>query len=101
MVVPLEMLLGLAFVLLSIGAAGVMIRRNLLVVLMSIELMLNATNFAFVAVARSLGDTAGHVMVLMIFVVAAVEVAVGMAIVVNMFRQRDSISVDVFGTMKG
>jgi len=99
--IPLEQLIALSFVLLCIGAAGVLMRRNLLVVLMSIELMLNATNLAFVAVARALGDTAGHVMVLMIFVVAAVEVAVGMAIVVNMFRQRDSISVDTFGTMKG
>ncbi|MCP4871813.1 MAG: NADH-quinone oxidoreductase subunit NuoK [Proteobacteria bacterium] len=99
--IPIEQLLALAFVLLGIGACGVLVRRNLLVVLMSIELMLNATNLAFVSIARALGDTAGHVMVLMIFVVAAVEVAVGMAIVVNMFRQRDSISVDSFGTMKG
>ncbi len=98
---PLEHLLGIAFVLFSIGAAGVMVRRNLIVVLMSIELMLNATNLAFVGVSRALGDNAGHVMVMMIFVVAAVEVAIGMAIVVNMYRQRDSISVDVFGTMRG
>jgi len=98
---PLEHLLGVAFVMLSIGALGVAVRRNLLVVLMSIELMLNAANLAFVSVAHTVGDNGGHVMVLMIFVVAAVEVAIGMAIVVNMFRQRSSISVDVFGTMKG
>lgn len=98
---PLEHLLGVAFVLFSIGATGVMVRRNLLVVLMSIELMLNATNLAFVSVSHEMGDTAGHVMVLMIFVVAAVEVAIGMAIVINMYRQRDSISVDAFTTMRG
>ncbi len=94
-------LLGVAFALLVIGASGVVIRRNLLVVLMSIELMLNSVNLAFVAVAREVGDLAGHVMVLMVFVVAAVEVAVGMAIVVNMYRQKRSIDVDAFRTMGG
>ena len=98
---PLEHLLAIAFAMFVTGAAGVLIRRNLLVVLMSIELMLNSVNLGFVGVARALGDNAAHVMVLMIFVVAAVEVAIGMAIVVNMFRQRQSISVDVFHTMRG
>jgi len=98
---PLEHLLAAAFVMLVIGATGVAVRRNLLVILMSIELMLNAVNLAFIGVARELGDHAGHVMVLMIFVVAAVEVAIGMAIVVNMFRHRDSISVDNFDLLRG
>jgi NADH-quinone oxidoreductase subunit K len=98
---PLMQLLGVAFMLLVIGAAGVVIRRNLLVVLMSVELMLNGVNLAFVSVAREVGDLSGHVMVLMVFVVAAVEVAVGMAIVVNMYRQRRTIDVDAFGVMKG
>jgi len=98
---PLEHLLAASFLMLVIGATGVLVRRNLLVILMSIELMLNAVNLAFVGVARNLGDHAGQVMVLMIFVVAAVEVAIGMAIVVNMFRQRDSISVDNFDLLRG
>ena len=98
---PLMHLLGVAFVLLVIGAAGVVVRRNLLVVLMSVELMLNGVNLAFVSVAREVGDLTGHVMVLMVFVVAAVEVAVGMAIVVNMYRQRRTIDIDAFGVMKG
>jgi len=98
---PLEHLLGFAFALLVTGLAGVLIRRNLIVVLMSIELMLNGVNLAFISFAYELGDHGGHVMVLMVFVVAAVEVAVGMAIVVNMFRQRRSISVDSFHTMSG
>jgi NADH-quinone oxidoreductase subunit K len=92
---------GFSFFLLITGVAGVLVRRNLIVVLMSVELMLNAVNLAFVGVSRALGDTSGQVMVLMIFVVAAVEVAVGMAIVVNMFRQRHTISVDNFHALKG
>ena len=98
---PLDHLLLVACLLLITGAAGVLLRRNLLVVLMSIELMLNAVNLAFVSFARELGDNGAHVMVLMIFVVAAVEVAIGMAIVVNMYRQRRSISVDDFHSMRG
>lgn len=98
---PLLHLMGVAFGLLVIGASGVVLRRNLLVVLMSVELMLNSVNLAFVAVAREVGDLSGHVMVLMVFVVAAVEMAVGMAIVVNMYRQRRSIDVDAFATMRG
>ena len=98
---PLEHLLMLAFLLFAIGAAGVMIRRNILLVMMSIELMLNAVNLVFIGFARSLVDNGGHVMVMMIFVVAAVEVAVGMAIVVNMYRQRRTIGVDAFRAMRG
>ena len=98
---PLDHLLVVAVTLLLTGAAGVLLRRNLLVVLMSIELMLNAVNLAFVSFARELGDNDAHVMVLMIFVVAAVEVAIGMAIVVNMYRQRRSIFVDDFHSMRG
>ncbi len=99
--IPISHVLLIAFLLLCIGATGVIVRRNLLVVLMSIELMLNAANLAFVGVARQLGDHAGQVLTLMIFVVAAVEVAVGMAIVVNMYRDRDSIAVDNFHALKG
>jgi len=98
---PLEHLLFVAFVLFATGGAGVLARRNILVVMMSIELMLNAVNLVFVAFARSLGDNGAHVMVMMIFVVAAVEIAIGMAIVVNMYRQRQSIGADAFRIMRG
>ncbi|HCP45384.1 MAG TPA: NADH-quinone oxidoreductase subunit NuoK [Deltaproteobacteria bacterium] len=98
---PLDHLLIVAFVLFVVGAAGVMVRRNLIVVLMSIELMLNAVNLAFVSFSRQMVDHDGQVMVLMIFVVAAVEVAIGMAILVNMYRQKRSLSVDVFHSMRG
>ena len=98
---PLEHLLLFSFLLFSLGTAGVVLRKNLLVMLMSVELMLNAVNLAFVGAARAIGGHEAHIMVLMIFVVAAVEVAVGMAIVVNMFRQKDTINVDSFDAMKG
>jgi NADH-quinone oxidoreductase subunit K len=98
---PLEHLLAVAFMLFAIGGAGVMLRRNILLVMMSIELMLNAVNLVFIAFAQSLADNAGHVMVMMIFVVAAVEVAVGMAIVVNMYRERRTIRSDAFRAMRG
>ena len=98
---PLEHLLAVSFVLFLLGAAGVLLRRNVLVVLMCIELMLNAVNLAFVGFARELGDGAGQVMVLMIYVVAAVEVAVGMALVVNMYRRRRTMDVDEFTAMRG
>lgn len=98
---PLDHLILFAFLLFCTGAAGVFLRRNLLVVLMSVELMLNSVNLLFVGFAREFGDHGAHVMVLMIFVVAAVEVAIGMAILVNMYRQRHTMAVDNFHTMRG
>ena len=98
---PLNHLLLFAFLMFATGVGGVITRRNLLVVLMSVELMLNAVNLAFISFARYLGDQGGQVMVLMVFVVAAVEVAVGMAIVINMFRRRQSMNIDVFDAMRG
>jgi NADH-quinone oxidoreductase subunit K len=98
---PLDHLVLFSFLLFCIGAAGVFLRRNLLVVLMSVELMLNAVNLLFAGFSRQLGDHGGHIMVMMIFVVAAVEVGVGMAIVVNMFRRRQTMSLDNFHTMRG
>lgn len=74
--------------LFSVGAAGVLLRRNVLVILMCIELMLNAANLSFVTFARRLDDVTGQVAVFFVLVVAAAEVAVGLAIVVAIFRQR-------------
>ncbi len=98
---PLPHVLAFAFLLFAIGAAGVLLRKNVLVVLMCIELMLNSVNLAFVGFSRHFGDSGSHVMVLMVFVVAAVEVGVGMAIVVNMYRRRRTLSVDEFTALKG
>ena len=98
--VPLEHVIGLSALLFVIGVAGVAIRRNLIVVLMSIELMLNAVNLAFVGFNRLWPGTAdaprldGQVFVLMVITVAAAEVAVGLGIVISMFRNRDSVNLE-------
>jgi len=86
--------LGLAAVLFAIGAATVLLRRNAIVVFMGVELMLNATNLAFVTFARIHGDVTGQVLAFFVMVVAAAEVVVGLAIIITIFRSRRSASVD-------
>jgi NADH-quinone oxidoreductase subunit K len=90
-VVPLHYYLLLSAVLFAIGAAGVVIRRNLIVILMSIELMLNAVNLTFVAFARSLGSMEGQVIVFFVMTVAAAEAVVGLAIIISVFRHRQTL----------
>ena len=92
--VPTEHYLILAAVLFTIGVAGVMTRRSALVILMSVELMLNSANLTFLAFSRMHGDNTGHVMVFMIIAVAAAEAAVGLAIVLSVFRHKRSVNVD-------
>lgn len=94
MVVPLEHVIGLSAVLFAIGAVGAVTRRNLIVILMSIEVMLNAVNLALVAFSRHWADLTGQVFVLMVIVVAAAEVAVGLGIVIAIFRNRESMDVE-------
>jgi NADH-quinone oxidoreductase subunit K len=91
---------GLSAVLFLIGAVGVLVRRNALIVLMSLEIMLNAANLALIAFSRLHGDVAGQSAVLLIMAVAAGEVVIGLAIIVNVFRLRHSINVDVLTTLK-
>ena len=86
--------LVLSAVLFSIGAAGVLVRRNAIVVFMCIELMLNASNLAFVTFARTNGTLDGQVVAFFVMVVAAAEVVIGLAIIVAIFRTRNSASVD-------
>ncbi len=86
-----QVVAGLLFL---IGAAGVLIRRNLIVVFMSIEMMLNAANLSLVAFSRQWGNLDGQVLVFMVIVVAAVEVAVGLAILISLIRNRDSVNVE-------
>ena len=93
--------LGLSVVLFSIGALGVLVRRNVLVMFMCIELMLNAANLAFVTFARVLDDIGGQVLVFFVLVVAAAEVVVGLGIVVAMFRRRATATADDLHLMKG
>jgi NADH-quinone oxidoreductase subunit K len=93
--------LVLSAVLFGIGVAGVLSRRNLFVVLMSLEWMLNAVNLSFVAFSRSLGDVTGHVVVLFVVAVAAAEACVGLAIVIAAYRLRENLDLDLFGELKG
>jgi len=91
----------LAAGLFSIGVAGVLIRRNALVMFMSIELMLNAVNLTFVAVSKELGLIEGQVAALFVMVVAAAEVTVGLAIIVAVFRRKASANIDELAELKG
>jgi NADH-quinone oxidoreductase subunit K len=93
--------LVLAAALFSMGVAGVMIRRNALIMFMSIELMLNSVNLTFVAVSHELGLIEGQVAALFVMVIAAAEVTVGLAIIVAIFRQKASANVDELAELKG
>ncbi len=99
--IPLSWSLALSAVLFVIGVIGVLVRRNALVIFMSIELMLNAANLAFVAFSRDLQSLDGQVFVFFVMTVAAAEVAVGLAIIVNMFRLRETVFVDEINLLKG
>jgi len=98
--VTLQHYLFLSAALFTLGVVGVMVRRNLIIVLMCLELMLNAVNLAFVAFSRYLGSMEGQVFVLFIMVVAASEVAVGLAIAVAVFRQRGTVDVNDVNLLK-
>ncbi|MBK8479818.1 MAG: NADH-quinone oxidoreductase subunit NuoK [Proteobacteria bacterium] len=92
--VPTTQVLALAALLFCIGLAGVIVRRNLLIVMMSVELMLNGANLALVAFARARGDLEGQALAFLIVALAAAEAAVGLAIVVSVFRSRRTVYAD-------
>jgi NADH-quinone oxidoreductase subunit K len=98
--VTLNHFLILSGVLFSIGTVGVFLRRNLITILLSIEIMLNAVNLTFIAVGRSLGTVDGQIIVFFVVTVAAAEAAVGLAIVIALFRHRESLSPDDFTSLK-
>ncbi|MEW6430061.1 MAG: NADH-quinone oxidoreductase subunit NuoK [Myxococcota bacterium] len=98
--VPTANYLILAAVLFSIGMVGVLLRRNALVVFMCIELMLNAANLTFLAFARERGDVVGHLSAFFIIAVAAAEAAVGLAIVISVFRSRGTVNIEEIQSMK-
>jgi len=101
-VIPLQQVLLLSGVLFSISVAGIFLnRKNVILLLMCVELLLLAVNFNFVAFSRQLGDLHGQVFVFFIMTVAAAESAIGLAILVVLFRQRKSINVEQLDTMKG
>jgi NADH-quinone oxidoreductase subunit K len=98
--VPESYYVGLSAILFTIGVVGVVIRRNPLVMFMSIELMLNASNLALVAFGRRVGSADGQAVALFVMAVAAAEVAVGLAIIVTIFRLRRRLSVDDLSLMR-
>ena len=92
--VPVTWYLWLAALLFTIGLGGVLLKRNALIVMMSVELMLNAANLTFLAFARQMGSLSGHVVAFFVIAVAAAEAAVGLAIIIAIYRTRQSINVD-------
>ena len=101
MTIGLGHYLTLAALLFTIGALGVLVRRNPLIMFMSIELMLNAVNLSFMAFAHFLNSVDGWMFVFIVLVVAAAEVVVGLAIIVSIFRSRRDIDVDDLNVLKG
>ena len=99
--VPLEYYLVLSAVLFCIGVLGVVIRRNAIVLFLCIELMLNAVNLTLIAFGRYLNSIEGQVLVFIVMTVAAAEVAVGLGIIVAIFRGRESVNVDDINLLKG
>jgi NADH-quinone oxidoreductase subunit K len=97
---PTSWYLALSAVLFAIGTMGVLTRRNLIVVFMAVELMLNAVNLSFVAFARSLGSMDGQVIVFFVMAVAAAEAAVGLAIMLQLYRIRDTLNADEVVTLR-
>ena len=92
--------LVLSAILFAIGTAGVFVRRNLITVLLSIEIMLNAVNLTFVAVGRYLGSVDGQIITFFVMTVAAAEAAVGLALVIALFRHRETLSPDAYTSLK-
>jgi NADH-quinone oxidoreductase subunit K len=101
MVVETGMYVLLSVILFTLGVLGVLFRRNAILVFMSVELMLNATNLALVAFSRQWGSEQGHLFVFFIITVAAAEVAVGLALIVAIFRTKHSINIDDLHQMEG
>ena len=100
MAIPTEHLMILSLILVAIGIAGVLIRRNVIIILMSIELILNAANINFVAFSRQWNNLVGQIFGVFNIAIAAAEVAVGLAIVISLFRNRETVNVDEMNLMK-
>ncbi len=98
--IPLSHVLALSVLLFVIGAAGFVLRRNIITVFMCIELMLNAANLAFIAFSRYLGTLDGQLFVFFVIVVAAAEAAVGLAIIIALYRNRETLNIEDLDSMK-
>ncbi|MHB8625256.1 MAG: NADH-quinone oxidoreductase subunit NuoK [Aggregatilineales bacterium] len=99
--IPIEYFVVLSAILFVMGVLGVLIRRNAIMIFMSVELMLNAANLSLVAFSRQWGDIGGQLFVFFVMTVAAAEVAVGLALIVAIFRSKKSIDIDELTSMKG
>jgi NADH-quinone oxidoreductase subunit K len=99
-VIPLSHYLIVSGLLFAIGTAGVFLRRNLITILLSVEIMLNAVNLTFVAFGRFHGTVDGQIITFFVMTVAAAEAAVGLAIVIGLFRHRESLNPDAFTLLK-
>ncbi len=98
--IPLSHYLIVSALLFAIGTAGVFLRRNLITVLLSVEIMLNAVNLSFVAFGRAANDVDGQIITFFVMTVAAAEAAVGLALVIALFRHRESLNPDSFVSLK-
>lgn len=98
--VSLDWYLALSAVLFSIGVLGVLTRRNAIVILMSVELMLNSVNLTLVALSQAMGDVSGQILVFFVIAVAAAEAAIGLAIVIALFRKKATVDVNEFHLFK-
>ncbi len=98
--IPLSHYLIVSAILFTIGTAGVFMRRNLITILLSIEIMLNAVNLTFVAFGRYLGSVDGQIITFFVMTVAAAEAAVGLAIIIALFRHRESLNPEAFTSLK-
>ncbi|MEJ2597236.1 MAG: NADH-quinone oxidoreductase subunit NuoK [Anaerolineales bacterium] len=99
--IPVAYYIGLSAILFTLGALGILVRRNAIIIFMSVELMLNAANLAFVAFARYYQVMSGQIFVFFVIAVAAAEVAVGLALIVAIFQSKKSIDVDEISSLKG
>jgi NADH-quinone oxidoreductase subunit K len=99
--VPVSYYLLLSAILFTIGAGGVLIRRNVIIILMCVEMMMNAVNLTFITFSRFLDSATGQIFVFMIMAVAAVEVAVGLALLVELNRHKNSVNINEFDSLKG
>jgi NADH-quinone oxidoreductase subunit K len=99
-VIPLGHYLIVSAILFAIGTAGVFVRRNLITILLSIEIMLNAVNLSFVAFGRQLGSYDGQIITFFVITVAAAEAAVGLAIIIALYRHRESLNPDAFTSLR-
>lgn len=98
--IPMEYYLALSGIMFTIGAVGVLIRRNAIIIFMSIELMLNSANLTLVSFASFMGDVAGQIFVFFVMAVAAAEAAIGLAIVLALYRKKQTVYVDEVNVLK-